>query len=148
MKKLLLVFCGVLLVGGIWLAPPAQAGVPTFTNAQINHKGQVVWRGNDGSNPDIFLFKGFGQPLNISQNDLDNRFPQINYRGQVVWEGWDGSDPDTYEIYLYKGYGEPIQLTNNDYPDRAPQINSKGWVVWYGGPSDDEREIFLYKGYV
>ena len=112
------------------------------SNPQINSSGQVVWRGRDGSDYEIFLYDGT-VTKQLTDNSFNDRNPQINDSEQVVWRGHDGSD---YEIFLYDGT-VTTQLTNNSYDDLDPQINNAGQVVWKGHDGSDS-EIFLYDGTV
>jgi len=124
----------------------AQITCPITNNSyddnspHINKNGYVVWRENDGTDLEIFLYNGT-TTTQLTNNSYYDDIPQINDNGYVVWYGWDGSD---YEIFLYNGTST-IQLTNNTYDDMYPQINNNGYVVWEGdvGPAG---EIFLYNG--
>ena len=113
---------------------------------QINDRGQVVWRGWDGADWQIFLYDGTTTiQLTGSAPSIAGYDPQINVKGQVVWRGYDGGGDA--EIFLYDGTNT-IQLTNNAYDDWFPQINSSGQVVWqsYDTRFPNTQEIFFYDG--
>ncbi len=130
---------------------PVSAGTYTITqltdnsyydaNPQINDSGQVVWRGGDGTDSEIFLYDGT-TIIQLTDNSYADGFPQINDSGQVVWRG--GESGTDIEIFLYDGT-TITQLTDNSYFDTRPQINNSGQVVWQGWDGM-AFQIFLYDG--
>jgi hypothetical protein len=114
---------------------------------EINDKGEVVCRGSDGSDNEIFLYDGSAL-TQITNNAHDDWSPQINNNGYVAWFG---GDIPHREIYLYDGTNT-AQLTHNAYEDKRCEINNSGWVVWQGCDGadchggDGDYEIFLYDG--
>lgn len=98
---------------------------------QANDGGQVVWRGWDGHDYEIYLWDG-ARVVRLSDNDQDDEDPQINDAGQVVWSS-EG------QIYLWDG--ATVQaLTPPGTFGQEPRINRSGMVVWTGG------EVYLWDG--
>jgi len=151
MKRLDLIIVAVALL--MALMPFGAAAPGGYTISQLTDNeyddlfpqiddGQVVWRGYDGNDYEIFLWDGT-QTIQLTDNEYDDYWPQID-NGQVVWRGYDGND---CEIFLWDGT-QTIQLTNNNYPDNGPQIDD-GQVVWQRYWSDHgfyDWEIFLWDG--
>jgi hypothetical protein len=107
---------------------------------QINVNNYVVWRVNDYSDYEIFLYNGTST-IPITNNLYGDHGARINANDHVVWYGNDGID---YEIFLYDG-SSTTQITNDAYFDLFPQINANDHVVWQGYDGID-YEIFLYDG--
>ncbi len=76
MKKTFIVLLGVMLLSGIW--GNAQA----VYAKEINNGGQVVWRGYDENDYEIFLYDGRGEPIQLTDNEYDDYDPQINNGGR------------------------------------------------------------------
>lgn len=116
---------------------------------RLNNKGQIVWLGNDVSNPagpkDFYLYDG--SSIKIMSNGSSTNSGDINDNGSMVWAA--GGDHNSYagsEIYYNNGT-ETIQLTNNSIGDWGTKINNSGQIVWHTenavtGTSD----ITLYDG--
>jgi beta propeller repeat protein len=65
-------------------------------NPQI-YGSNVVWRGYDGNDYEIFLYNGSrGIITQLTDNSFNDYGPQI-YGSNIVWHGFDGND---YEIIL------------------------------------------------
>ena len=57
----------------------------------------VVWEGFDGNDREIFLYRGYGEPIQITDNDFDDFGPRINRRGDVVWAGKADNDLEIFQ---------------------------------------------------
>ena len=74
MKKINLLLIGLMLVGGIWgKAQEAYA----LQSPQINHLGQVVWHRHGGHDREIFLYKGKGEPIQLTDNEVFDVDPPV-----------------------------------------------------------------------
>ena len=119
-------------------------------NPQINTNGYVVWEGDSGTYPQIYLYDGTSTSQ-LSDHLYGGYDPQINDSQQVVWLGYE--DTNDGEIFLFEGTST-TQLTDNAYADGYAQLANNGYVVWQGcvggaglscnSPSD--FEILLYDG--
>jgi len=133
-KKVLLIFCGVLLLGGIWGVPRAYSQASEIIPV-INFKGQVAWDRVEATDREVYLHPGFGPALNLTVNLTEDFHTQINDRGQVVRVG---NEEGTPEVYLHQPTGEVINISQNNLLDAFPQINKRGDVVWQAAGSDNE----------
>jgi Tol biopolymer transport system component len=156
MKRFLsILLCSIIATLGIGpVNADAAYSVVRLTNnsyqdyiPDMNDNGDVVWKGNDGSDLEIFLYDG-STTTQLTNNSYHDQGPRINDNGYVVWYGegnLDPGDPSTdNEIFLYDG-STTIQLTDNSHEDRTPRINDYGHVVW-SGFDDSDYEIFFYDG--
>jgi len=71
---------------------------------QINDLGQVVYQSNTGGDQEIYLYSDFTN-TQITNNSVDDWYPQINNTSRIVWGGdtvgyWD------YEIFLATPSGD------------------------------------------
>ncbi len=98
----------------------------------------VVWRGFDGNDDEIFLYNG-STITKVTDNSISDYSPQIS-GDNVVWVASDGNDT---EIFLYNG-STITTLTDNSIYDKRPQISGNN-VVWIGSDGVDDQ-IFLYNG--
>ena len=59
----------------------------------------MVWEEFDGTDNEIYLYKGYGDPIQLTDNNYFDGFPQINDRGWVTWQGNAGGADS--EIFLW-----------------------------------------------
>ena len=116
----------------------------TNEDPQINDNGQIVWWGDRfGDSPDyeIYLYNvNTKEYLNISNNTIDDKYPQINKDGGIVWQGYDGQD---WEIFFYSpGNNTTYQITNNQLNDEYPQINDLNQIVWTRTEANGSPRIY------
>ena len=109
----------------------------SFNDYNVQVSGDnVVWRGWDGNDDEIFLYDGV-TTTQLTNNGVEDWGLQIS-GNNIVWNG--GSGFLDLEIFLYDGTST-TQLTNNSSIDISPQISGDNivWQGWGGGGS----EIFL-----
>lgn len=106
--------------------------------AGINNHGTIVW--SHGSDPfdastyEIMLYdKTTGKVIQISHNNVYDRFPAVNDAGTVVWSSAVGPG-GVFEIAIWRD-GKVNYLTNENAQPIAsdnvtPRINDLGHVVW------------------
>ena len=118
----------------------------SFYDIKVNAAGWAVCRGYDGDN-EIYLYTGSGDPINITNNEYEDAFPQINDLGQAVWYGYDPvTGQNQIFLYTYDADGGTTQkISSNTFGANNPQINNAGQVVWQGNDIDVyDSDIFLY----
>jgi hypothetical protein len=114
-------------------------GFYRFADPDLNDNGDVVWRGYDGNDFEVFLYRNSTREvIRLSDNDFNEYRPHISNIGHVSWETTD-------HIFLYNG--STVSQINDDTLTRGvgwQEINDWGDVVWeayYSGAGD----IFLYE---
>jgi len=109
----------------------------------VNNNGDIVWfQYNEAkSKLQIYLYRN-GIIENVSNNNLDNFFPQINNTGLIVWSEYDGTN---YNIALYDHGDISIIHRNSPGIHEGLQINDNGHIAWlepiYGS---SDREVYFY----
>ncbi len=109
------------------------------------YDGQIVFRGNDSLDIEIFLCPNPSTPtptiLNISSNSFYDVYPSL-HDGKVAWMGEvSGND---YEILYYDG-ATTAPITDNDGDDYNPKLHD-GEIVWYSEEIGADYEVFHYNG--
>ena len=89
---------------------------------QMSKDEYVVWAEHDGTDREIFRWDGLSAPIQITDNAVDDWYPEVNNSGAVAWNS--GSDANTWEIFYGDGSlspGRPPGLTLQDGPDTSSQ---------------------------
>ncbi len=141
------------IVSGLSMAQPGSWQVVQLTNNAYHDSepeisgSNIVWRGFDGNDYEIFLYDGLSI-RQLTDNSYDDGGGAYGYDNNprvsgsnVVWEGFDGND---CEIFLYDG-AAVRQLTDNSYYDGLPQISGDK-IVWVGQEYAQPQEIYYYDG--
>ncbi len=112
---------------------------------QLSGSRLVVWhdRSSYGEDFEIYLYDdSTGLTTQLTDNSVDDMWPQVNYDGDVAWQGHDGT---RYQVYLYDHQTTNItQISETAIGGEFPKINS-GYndIVWTGHDGTD-NEIYLY----
>lgn len=106
---------------------------------RISANGIVVWQGNDGTDSEIIVYDGTGNPEPLTSNAVDDEFPLINANGDIVWQRFNGS---SYELWLAVRVGDisvsPLALNFGKIDPSS--YNEDSVIVENNGSSD----LFIY----
>jgi len=137
---------------------------------EINDAGRVVWMAKGGMDAagvtapsadwEIWTYDAVsGEMAVLTDNDLDDKYPQVAANGNMAWNTFDGSD---WEISYYDAAaGTAFRLTDNDYGDYLSdyslsrrqlyknvsfRMGASGELVWMGNGELDADGRFVAAG--
>ncbi|MFZ5447842.1 MAG: DNRLRE domain-containing protein [Thermodesulfobacteriota bacterium] len=119
----------------IYVAVPT-AGTRTYTQITNNNLkdsdpdlaggGQLVWRGWDGHDYEIYYYDG--TTYQITNNDTDDVTPRLNNQGDIVWNNY------------YSQTSGPQVMHYNVYVGGTPTVVGYGWA-----PDINDSSLMVYK---
>ena len=84
--------------------------------------------------------------IQLTDNDISDRFPKINDNNQVFWHGGGLFGGPGHELFFYDGL-TTFQITDNSLQDIIVGINNNGHILWRQSELDGTNpELFLFDG--
>lgn len=103
---------------------------------QINNNNWVVWSAlrdaSDFSVTDIYVWKGSGNPVDLSALEDTADQPTINDKNQIAWWGSTGG-MDVADVFYWKpgdARGTDLTVWDDEGASSGPQLNDAGLISW------------------
>lgn len=121
---------------------------------RMNNSGAIVFNsGPRNGTLDIVLYQPDGSFVQITDDDIEDLWPDIADDGTIVWTrfiGPEGRFGPTGETMMRTPDGQITRLTDNEVDDMGPKVNSTGVVAWLrvtGFECGLTSDIWMFDGF-